>query len=550
MTVVPVPTIWDRGRQALAMPEQSPLDYFRFSVPRLRDALRLFVGDDPVDELACRAANKGAKTYNLAAYVLACLQKRRELDGVPLPQWQGPVVGLCLVLDHEQQKLSVQKHILKLLGKWPVKLTWKGQGILGEVKIMPVNGSDDMSTWSTLTIMSQKNQQTGVGARADIVWADEPPNEMIWREVRKAADAGRRIIRPLGFTPTIRRQWAWIRDEYGDTPRNTTKRITRDWAECRWSLFDNTALSEAEVAKLLREYKRDALYDARVYGDYANEAGECPFDVDTIERMLLECVEPTIVQWRVPVESDDGVPHERIVIPVEVWEQPEPGESYVCPIDPSAGIEDSRHDPAGLHIRKIGSGHLVVLCVGAIRPYSLGVLAAGLARAYNNSVILPEVNDGFGMTVLTGIRDSRYGNIGHEMRELTDGKWAKEMGFRTTHASRAAMIGAIQGWLESYRAGVRYARCPSRKVLECLLDCVLDESGKPIAAPGAHDEDLILWGVGLRKAVTRSGRHIPDIEPKPRTLDDELIALINGQDDSAGAPFGQVAAAPRPRPRI
>jgi len=518
---------------ALRLPSESPLDYFRFSVDRLRDAMRMFVGDDPIDELACRAANKGAKTYNLAAYVLACLQKRHELDGVRLPQWRGPVTALCLVPDHEQQKLSTQKHFLRLLGKWPAKSTWKGQGILGEVRVMPINGNDDLSTWSSITFMTAKNPQSGVGARADVVWADEPPPEMVWREIRKAADAGRRIIRPLGFTPRIRREWAWIRDEYGDTPRNTTKRITQDWAECRWSLFDNKALTPEEVAKLLREYKRDGLFDARVYGDYANEAGECPFDVATLNAMLAEIgdYEPEVVQWRVPVESNDGAARDRIILPVEVFSHPKPGASYYFPIDPSAGVDDSRHDPAGMHGREIGSGDLAVRVVGAIPPYSMGVLAASLARQYNNGVVQPEVNDGFGMTVLTGIRDSRYGNIGYEMRELTPGQWSKEYGFRTTPKTRPGMMGAIQAWIESWRSGVRYANCPSRAIIECLLDCIVDESGKPIAAPGLHDEDLILWGQGLRRAVTRSGRHIPDIAPKPKTPDDEIMALVMGHDE-------------------
>lgn len=528
-----------------------PLDSFRFSVDRLREGLRLFVGDDPVDELACRAANKGAKTYNLAAYVLACLQKRKELDGVRLPQWRGPVSALCLVVDHEQQKLSTQKHLITLIGKHPHHAINKGQGILGTLQVQALDGSD---TWSSLTILSQKNKATGVGARADIVWADEPPIEQTWREVRKAGDAGRRIIRPLGFTPTVRRQWAWLRNEYGDSPRNSITRITPEWAEIRWSLHDNKALTPDEISKLLREYKKDALFDARVYGDYANEAGKCPFDEDALEGMLAEIgsFEPEIMEWRVPVESDEGEPVTRVLIPVEIFAKARHGASYYIPIDPSAGIDDGNHDPAGLHVREIGSGDLMARCVGPIRPYALGVLAAALARQYNNAVIQPEVNDGWGLTVLKGIYASHYGNIGSERRQLdlSGNHWSNEVGFRTTKESRNDMMGRIQEWTDAWKAGVRYANCPSRKVIECLLDCVLDETGKPVAAPGLHDEDLILWGQGLRKAVTRSGRIAPDLYERPRTVDEKLIAMIEGKDEDYGTPFGQVAARPRARPRL
>ena len=116
-----------RASAALDDVQADPLAVWHFTVPRVREAVQLFIADDPIDELHLRACNKGTKTETAAAYVLACLQKRPELDGVPLPQWRGRVEAAQLVLDYKQQLLSVQPAYLRLLGKWPHHARYTGE---------------------------------------------------------------------------------------------------------------------------------------------------------------------------------------------------------------------------------------------------------------------------------------------------------------------------------------------------------------------------------------------------------------------------------------
>src|ERR1051326_2858923 len=99
-------------RAALNRRAHDPLSWWRFAVPRLRDAFALFSSANPIDELHARACNKGTKTESCAAFVVACLQKRRCLDGVKLPEWRGPVHALALSLDYPQQKLSDRKSVV------------------------------------------------------------------------------------------------------------------------------------------------------------------------------------------------------------------------------------------------------------------------------------------------------------------------------------------------------------------------------------------------------------------------------------------------------
>ena len=514
--------------------EADPLSYWRIGVPRLREAFALFAPSDGIDELALRACNKGTKTESAAAYVLACLQKRERLDGMALPQWRGPVEAAQFVLDYKQQILSVQPAYLRLLGGWPHHARYNGE-VLSSIHVQPMGGDDDETKWSVLHFLSQENRRSGLGVRADLAAFDEPPAIEILREIRKAPHAGRRGIRLVAFTPTIRRRWADLKSEYGDTPRRTLRRINQDWAEVRWSLDDvaDWILSPAEKAKLRRQYEHDPLAAAREHGDYIDTSGSCPFHVPTLLEMLGECREPDIVQTRIAEEQRDleGKPNTMRVIPVEIYEEPQAGERYWMTIDPSSGVDDEKHDPFEIEIGKVGSGDLCARAGGHLSGQLVGKLGAGLCRRYNNAVADPEVNDRWGVNVVEGFHAADYGNFAREQRELQYGAWSNEIGFHNTQKTRPLIVGAIQAWIEAWRAGVKYGRCPSRFILNTLLDCIMDETDKIVAAPGLHDEALICWGQLLRKAVTRSSREVPDLYKPPKNEMQRLVSLVRGLDD-------------------
>jgi len=544
-----------RVRQGLERQRRDPLDTWHFAVPRLRDALALYSAADPVDELHLRACNKGGKTTTGSAFMIACLQKRSSLDGVPIPQWRGPVEGGQFVLDYKQQLLSVQPAYLRLLGSWPHHARYQGEA-MESLRIQPVDGSSDESTWSVLHFFSQERKRSGVGFRLDIADFDEPPVMDILREVRKAAHAGRRGLVLIQETPTIRSQWRPLQQDYGDTPRRSIRRVDQDRAECRWSLDEvaDWVLSDEEKDQLLRRYRNDPLHSearsAREHGDYMTTEGASPWGVGGTEallRMLEEAVDPEVVTWRVSAEKTlDGEPVTVARVPVEVWAPSRSGARYYEAIDPASGVDDGRHNPAGLLVAEVGPGDLVARWNGYLAPYSLGVLGAGLGRQYQHAQADIEMKDHWGVNVVRGFEASTYAQLAYEQRELRPGVWAKEVGWDANDESVAAGIGCIQQWLESYQAGIRYAKCPSRKVLECLIDCNLDERGKIVAAAGIdHGEDLRLWGQVLRRCVSRSQGPPPR---KPQTADEKIAALIRGEPKPLGPRNGVLR--PRQRPRI
>jgi hypothetical protein len=523
-----------------------PLRFFRFAVPRLRDAFNLFTSHDPISELSLRACNKGGKTLTKAMYVMACLQKRKELDGVVLPQWRGPVQGLQSVLDYPQQLMSVKPAYLRALGDWPAEVHRDGQ-YLKYIRVMPIGGNEiDHTDWSEIQFGSQKNMDLGRGARTDIIDLDEPHKLDVIDELRKAGHAGRRSIRVFGFTPLKRMEWAGLRQDYGDTPRRTLRRVDQYRAECRWSLDEvpTWVLSDAEKLELRTLWQNKALSDAREHGDYENTEGKCPFDDVTIMRMVEAwCEEPTIQHVRIQVEGSDGVPATVERVAVEVFHAPRRGRTYYQCIDPASGIDDNAHNPLCIHLSDDETGELCVRWNGYLDPHKVGKLAAVLHRHYNGAWTDIEMKDHWGVNVLMGYEQGGGGALCYEQRELRPGVFAKEVGFDVVNETRAIWVGAIQEWIASFKAGMGYARCASRAVLECLLDTELDDRGRIVAGPGiAHGEDFILRGQTLRRIRQPEAEarevYVPQASPEEVTAqaNRELARLImSGDEDEAEA---------------
>ena len=204
------------GAQALAglsLREDQPIAFWKHSSEATRKASAAVTRRL---ETYIRAGSLGGKTEWGAAMGCAYALRMSVLDGIKLPRIRKKrVTGVVLCLDYPQQKFSVQPAYLRLLGNWPHKIRWKQDGIVGSLTVKPIGATDDESTWSEVSFISQANLKAGTGARGvDWVHADEPPVERVWREFRKAAHAGEYIYLWITATPLYVSQYGWLRDEY------------------------------------------------------------------------------------------------------------------------------------------------------------------------------------------------------------------------------------------------------------------------------------------------------------------------------------------------
>jgi len=238
------------------------------------------------------------------------------------------------------------------------------------------------------------------------------------------------------------------------------------------------------------------------------------------------------------------------MVDVEVFEEPRTDATYYFPCDPASGVQDKSHNPLGMLGARRGPGDLVIRYNGRIAPYSLGRLGAGLGRQYNTAPVDIEMNDHWGVNVYRGLQDSHYPNIAHEKKRINAVEFSKEIGFKADAKGKKLAVGEIQNWTQAWAAEIRYAKCPSRRVIESIMDCVLDEDGKVVPGRdlyGGHGEDVVLWGRILSRAVSQASRQAQRLYDPPKSRQDKLLEeILAPSKPSNGVPYGGI---PKPRAR-
>lgn len=533
-------TAFLRMRSVLSRALRDPLAVFRANGEKQLDVLRaLALGL----EVYVRAANKWGKTTIGARYFIAVARGKREFLGVRIPRLPVPNIGMVLSLDYTQQQLSVQKAYLEALGEWPHHITWvpghHGR-IVKSIAVRPDGWvNDDPSTWSQIHFHSQQNRRAGIGARAHWVHADEPPIEAVWREVRKAGVPGWPFIRLITATPTFRSLWWWLKQDF---PKVTGK-AEKGRIVIEASIYDAMrtprnplgSVTQREVRDLEEIYEGDILKAARLFGRECNTEGANPFNryYPQLEEWLAGCRSPDLEEWEVlrEITTAQGVARVVELIDVEVFHDADPDEVHLVLVDPSKGIEDAVHDPGSVHVYSMRDFRLCARYDGYIGSYGLGVLAAGLGRRYGNALVDVDVTGGYGDGVLTALHDSGYPYVAHDSIPTAGGKVRTTLGFTINANTRAQFVSAIQETLVALKSGHGFATVESEALVRCLMDLTMDKNGKPITAPGRHDEDFVLFG----RACWRRLRHgVP--APRRRRADTPREAGMKRYRESMGLP--------------
>lgn len=461
----------------LADARRDPLKWFRYSSQAQADVVR-YVCDG--SETYLRAGNQAGKTTVAAYLAVALARGASELDGVPLSVLETPNVGAVLGKSYKQMAESSIKALRQALGDWPHKLEMGSQGSVVAIRVKPeVSRTDDWKAWSRILILPQDGEKP-VGLRLDWAWADEPPKEDYWHELRARGRANRPFLRFITMTPEDRSEWAWLEREFAGCQKpGKNGRI-----ELRLSVFDNKALGVEHLKELEQAWRNDPLLKARLYGEYVDMVGQCPFDRDGMARWEAMCRAPERVDV---LDMGDGhAPHR-----VEVWFDPEPGESYFVLADPSAGIKDEKleHDPAGVIVVSRGTRRLCARWNDYTPAYRVGQLSRKLAERYNGALVVWERNSGYGEPFYMGL--GGYGNVYMESHEDTRKlAFYERLGWQTTATSRGAIIGALQKAV--LQDGLVML---SGEALSSMRGFVMQRTGKVEAGSGRHDEDVILLGL-------------------------------------------------------
>lgn len=485
---------------------QDPLKFFRWASKkqaRIAYFLSLWL------EVLARFGNSAGKTSGVAAIFVALCRGLKVLDGQRLPEMRQPIVHWVLTKTRRQQVDSVQAEYLRWLGNAVHQIAWdnRAKHYIDSIWVATpwcTHGHDAHCHNCSRIVFhcEQSGVQTALGGRVDSCHADEPPDWRIWSEIRSRKKAGRKLLLAITATPLYRKDWEEMaRDFHACEEQPRDGRV-----EIRSSLMDNQFLTDDDrwefVVKLWggtfedgepkKTDRSDALFEARVWGDYVDASGQCPFPSAYLRRWDKRTFDPILsktMQIEAERDTEKGIVLEHRKAIVDIWWRREPLESYFVLVDPSTGMEDAKHDPAGIHVYARRKPRLVARYDGYLGAHGVGILAGKLARYYNGALVDVEVTGGYGRGSLQALRRMGYTNLNWRDVELSPGRVIRKLGWDTTGPLRGQFMAGIQRSLEENSIHV-----PSRAVLSTLRGMIVGPGGKYIAQAGRHDEDGILLG--------------------------------------------------------
>ena len=207
-------------------------------------------------------------------------------------------------------------------------------------------------------------------------------------------------------------------------------------------------------------------------------SGSNVFDIEKIDKMELKSAEsvrsfnPQLSVWD---EQREG--H------LEIWKAPSFEEKYIIGADVALGVGQDYSTAVVLNTKR----EVVALYRNnRIDPAAFGKELFYLGRYFNNSLLAVESNS-MGISTLQKLKDMNYVNLYHQTKIANiSNEEGIRLGFRTTSASKPAIIGNLKNWIFEEEVGVY-----SSVIVQELKDYLADERGSTNAGPGCFDDTVM-----------------------------------------------------------
>lgn len=466
-------------------------------------------------EILVRSGNKAGKTQGAAALFVALARGERELAGVELPPIRTPNTGWIVVPSYKQAQDSVVKAYRKMLGRWPHRLIKQNTFIVGfYIKPNRPEVGEDQDNWSKILLMPDEGTEP-TGGRIDWAHGDEPPSQYMWTEVRWRGESGLPFYRLLTLTPKKRINWQWIKDDF----EGSLGQWNNGKLELQLSIHENRFLTPKDIAEAERQAKSEgAMGAARLRGEYIDDSGGNPFDRGKLDEWMAATRPGKPISLTVVRQSEA----QKVLATCECeeWEPYDPQDVYLIVLDTGKGINDRKHDPDCLHVWSRRKRKLVFRFNGYVGGYGIGRLGGQVARRYGRAEVDPAVTGGYGEAVLSGLTDEKCTTIARNTTQTAPGKMASVLGFNESMETNNQWRGAVERALM-----VGDVTIPSREVVQCFLDLVVNDRGKILAGPGYHDEDWVCAGRAIERLANRPPMKKLERPARRRNIFKQLVGM-------------------------
>jgi hypothetical protein len=207
-------------------------------------------------------------------------------------------------------------------------------------------------------------------------------------------------------------------------------------------------------------------------------SGANVFDIAKVEKLKAESAisirsfNPKLMSWD---EQREG--H------LEIWEAPAYKEKYIIGADVALGVGQDYSTAVVLNTKREVVG---LYRNNRIDPAAFGKELFYLGRYFNNALLAVESNS-MGVATLQKLKDMNYVNLYYQTKIANiSNEEGMRLGFRTTSASKPAIIGNLKNWVFEEEIDIK-----SSVIIQELKDYLSDSKGATHAGPGCHDDAVM-----------------------------------------------------------
>lgn len=346
--------------------------------------------------------------------------------------------------------------------------------------------------------------------------------------LRKEAEAGQKLI--ASYRPEERA----MAKEY---------RLTPD--QIRWYRTAFKQICKSNISRMKREFPAT---DTEAFNASTNQF----FSTSGLRIMRQQAVNQAGHRQSGTLEGANGryswVPTDEEHAYFSLWEAPQPHRNYLVAVDTARGEYTQSSDPDKHSALVIRQGwfdpdrgwikHKVVARTVYECRWLTDILIEMVWRLscfYGRALIIPESNLGQGL--IKGLRDLNapiyQRNTGDMHGDVRTPKPTGNYGFETTGS--ISKKGSRDWILENLAKHVREFNTEGMGVeffcedgVNELSHFIVPPNGRPEAAPGHHDDDVMALAIGMNFIESHATRYVPPVQNMP--LPRDLQALMDEQD--------------------
>ena len=304
-----------------------------------------------------------------------------------------------------------------------------------------------------------------------------------------------------------------FKDTLTDDEKSEMERFEVSWENMHWRRRTLQDKCNGDISKFRQEYPSDP-------EECFLMSSRPRFHIGNLDQMTKWAKDQKYIMGTIGIQTDEKTASFK---PDrggnwKIYEEPEHDSKYLVSVDTCTGEDQQMQGLAAdpdFHSVQVWKApyedwhqnwHVPRLVALHHSRLDIGVLAQeveGIARWYGNAFIIPEVNNS-GLALLKYLLES--GLTVYRRRKYNDssGMVEKSFGWSTDKITRKTIIDHMAAQLVEENFDI-----PDVDVLKEMKTFVIDERGKPTAAPGHHDDHVLAAAIALYNIDSASAYKTP-----------------------------------------